>query len=433
MKIYEIINKKKEALPLDREEIAYFVDAYTKGEIPDYQMSSLLMAICLKGMNEEETVHLTEAITASGKTIDLSEFGCLSVDKHSTGGVGDKTTLVVAPIAAALGCKVAKMSGRGLGHTGGTVDKLESIPGFRTSLSPAELSSQVEMIGIAVAGQSEELAPADKKLYALRDVTATVDSIPLIASSVMGKKLAAGSKNIVLDVKFGSGSFMKTREEAEALASLMVKIGKAHGRRAMAFITDMNKPLGNAIGNSLEVIEAAKALRGEGPPDLTELAVSLAAAMSSLAHGTDYEDEKEKARAAIKDGSAYGVLLSWIEAQGGDAEYVRNTERFDKAPYSSTITADSDGYVAKADTELIGLAALTLGAGRATKEDVIDPTAGIILNKKPGDRVIAGEVIATLYSSSEKKLKSAASELSRVLTVTEDPIPQTPIIHTVIK
>ena len=433
MSIYELINKKKQAKPLSREEIKFLVCEYTAGNIPDYQMSALLMAICLKGMDEEETVHLTEAIAESGRTLDLSVFGELSADKHSTGGVGDKTTLVAAPIAAALGCKVAKMSGRGLGHTGGTVDKLESIPGFNSSLSPEALCAQVEKVGIAVAGQSEALAPADKKLYALRDVTATVDSVPLIASSVMSKKLAAGSKNIVLDVKFGSGSFMKTREDAEELASLMVNIAKAHGRRAAAFITDMNKPLGNAVGNTLEVIEAARTLKGDGPADLTELAISLAAAMSSLAHGTDYEYEKARAQEAVRDGSAYSTLLSWIEAQGGDIEYIKDTDKFAKAPYSSEITADADGYIGKVDAERIGLAALTLGAGRHTKEDAIDPTAGIIIHKKPGDRVKRGDAIATLYSSDMKKLSSGTEELTAVISITDTHAEECPLIHTVIK
>lgn len=433
MSIYELINKKKHALPLEREEIRDLIREYTRGGIPDYQMSSLLMAICLKGMSEEETVHLTEAIAESGKMLDLSAFGELSVDKHSTGGVGDKTTLVAAPLAATLGCKVAKMSGRGLGHTGGTVDKLESIPGFNTALTPDELCSEVERIGIAVAGQSEELAPADKKLYALRDVTATVDSIPLIASSVMGKKLAAGAKNIVLDVKYGSGSFMKTKESAEELATLMVKIAKAHGRRAIAFISDMNSPLGRAVGNSLEVIEAINTLRGDGPSDLTELATSLAAAMSSLAHGTDLEYEKGRAVDAIKNGSAYETFKRWIGAQGGSTEYVVNTSCFERSEYSDVIIAPRDGYVGSADAERIGLAALTLGAGRMTKEDRIDHTAGIILKKKSGDPVKRGDVIATLHSSCEKKLADAKRELEAVLTVTDSAAEITSLIHEIIR
>ena len=407
MRIYDVITKKKRGLPLSDEEIRGFVKEYTEGAIPDYQVSALLMAICLNGMNAEETYSLTDAICRSGDTVDLSEFGDKTADKHSTGGVGDKTTLIVAPLAAALGCKVAKMSGRGLGHTGGTVDKLESFPGYNVAISPEEFREQVRRIGVAVVGQSGNLAPADKKLYALRDVTATVDSIPLITSSVMGKKIAAGSKNIVLDVKCGSGAFIKTPEDARVLAESMVRIGNMCGRRCAALITNMDIPLGYSIGNILEVKEAIATLRGEGPEDLTRISVALAATMAHFALGISREDAEAMARDAIASGAALNKFREWIVAQGGDGRLVDSPELFPEAPTVREVTASEDGYITGMNAEAIGIAAMELGAGRCTKDDAIDYTAGITLLKKYGDRVEAGEIIARLYTSRESSLDEA--------------------------
>lgn len=400
--VYDVITKKKHGEPLTDGEIYELINEYTAGKVPDYQMSSLLMAICLKGMDDRETATLTDAIARSGDMLDLSEFGTLAVDKHSTGGVGDKTTMVVAPIAAALGCKVAKMSGRGLGHTGGTIDKLESFPGYNASLTSDEFFDQVRRTGIAVTGQSGNLAPADKKLYALRDVTATVDSIPLITSSVMGKKLASGAGTIVLDVKYGSGSFMKTAEDAEKLASKMVEIGKLCGRRVAALITSMDTPLGHAIGNILEVKEAISTLRGEGPSDFTEVCLSLASNIVHLALGITPEEARERAKTAIKDGSAYGKFVEWISAQGGDASLAKNPEAFPTAKYVYEIKAPCDGFIVRTDAEKIGLSSVALGAGRKTKDSPVDYSAGIILSKKTGDAVKRGEVVARLYANSEE-------------------------------
>ena len=404
MNMYEIISKKKRGESLTNEEIEFFVCGYTNGEIPDYQASALLMAICLMGMNEEETLNLTMAIAASGDSVDLSSFGTLSVDKHSTGGVGDKTTLIVAPLVASLGCKVAKMSGRGLGHTGGTVDKLESFPGYRTSLSPSEFFDQVEKIGIAVTGQSGNLAPADKKIYALRDVTATVDSIPLITSSIMGKKLPSGAENIVLDVKFGSGAFMKDADDALALAESMVRVGNLAKRKVSAVISNMNRPLGRAVGNSLEVIEAIAVLRGEGPDDLRELSLTLASEIVSLAFDISREEGMAKVTEALDSGLAYQKFVEWISLQGGESAYAENPELFPKAKYSHDIISGCDGYISFMDTEKIGATATALGAGRRTKEDIIDLSAGILVSKKTGDAVSCGEVIATLYSNDKNCL-----------------------------
>ena len=409
--MYDIITDVKRGKRLSDEVIREMVFAYTAGDIPDYQMSSFLMAVCLKGLSDAETAALTNAIADSGKRLDLSLFGDLTVDKHSTGGVGDKVTLVVAPIASSLGCKVAKMSGRGLGHTGGTVDKLESIPGFRTTLTEAEFISQVEDIGIAVIGQSEGLAPADKKLYALRDVTATVDSIPLITSSIMGKKLASGTKNIVLDVKYGSGAFMKTPEEAGVLAKNMVDIGKSLGRRVCALITDMDTPLGLAVGNLSEVIEAREVLLGRGPADLREVALAVSAEMLSLAKGMAHSEALLAVTEALDSGCAYKKFVEWLTAQGGCAKAANDPASVGSAKYERCVSSPKDGFVLATDAEKIGLSSLTLGAGRKTKEDVIDPLAAVILNKKRGDRVVRGETLATLYSNDESLLDEAESIL----------------------
>ena len=419
MDMYEIITKKKHGEALTRDEIEAFVKGYTDGDIPDYQASALLMAICFKGMTDEETFALTDAIARSGEEIDLGAFDTLSADKHSTGGVGDKTTLIVAPIAAALGCKVAKMSGRGLGHTGGTVDKLESFDGYNTSLTPAEFFSQVQRCGIAVIGQSGNLAPADKKLYALRDVTATVDSVPLIASSIMGKKLAAGSHNIVLDVKYGSGGFMKTPESAVELAEKMVKIGNMKGRNVAALITNMDIPLGHAVGNILEVREAIATLSGKGPADLSEVCLSLASTMAHLALGISIKEARERAEDALYSGKALEKFAEWIAAQGGDTSVIYDICKFKCAKYTLEVKAECDGYISKMDTEHIGHIAVLLGAGRLTKDDEIDHSAGIVIEKKTGEMVKRGDVLATLYTNKESALAAARDELIRSYTVSD--------------
>ena len=407
MRMYDIIKKKRDGKTLSKQEIEFFIDGYVKGAIPDYQASALLMAIFYKGMSVEETTNLTLAIRNSGDVLDFSAIDGIRVDKHSTGGVGDKTSLIVAPIVASLGVKVAKMSGRGLGHTGGTVDKLESIPLFKTDLDSKEFIDIVNDIGIAIVGQSASLAPADKMLYALRDVTATVDSMPLIASSIMGKKLAADDDCIVLDVKTGSGSFMKSVEDSKALASLMVDIGKKAGKKMLALITDMDIPLGYAIGNSLEVIEAVQTLKGNGPKDLTEVCIALASNMLYLVEKGSYQECKDMVENAISSGKAYETLLKMVKAQNGKVEFLQNTDLFEKARYSEQIKAETDGYIDRVDTEGYGTSALILGAGRNTKEDQIDYSAGIILSKKTGDKVAKGEVIATLYTNDKSKLNAA--------------------------
>ncbi len=399
MRIYDIILKKRNGGILTKEEIEFFVSGYTSGEIPDYQASALMMAVFFNGMTDEETALLTESMARSGDTVDLSEFGELSADKHSTGGVGDKTSLIVAPIVASLGGFVTKMSGRGLGHTGGTVDKLESIPGYKTELSEDEFLNTVRKTGMAVIGQTGNLAPCDKKLYALRDVTATVDSIPLITASIMSKKLAAGSKNIVLDVKWGSGAFMKTAEDAQKLAENMVTIGKKCGRNMAALITDMNTPLGNNIGNSLEIIEAVEILKNQKECDLKEVSIKLSANIIALFKKIDVNQAEQLARIAIADGSAYNKMKEWVSAQGGDVSYIENTDKFEKAKYKKEIISETDGYINKMDAEKIGIVACLLGAGREKKEDKIDFSAGIILNKKTGDFVKKGEKLCTIYTN----------------------------------
>ncbi len=419
MRMYDLINKKKRGEALTEEEIRFFISEYTDGKIPDYQVSALLMSICLNGMSKEETYVLTDAIANSGDSVDLSEFENLSADKHSTGGVGDKTTLIVAPLAAVLGCKVAKMSGRGLGHTGGTIDKLESFPGYRVDISKDDFRKQVRDIGVAVISQSGNLAPADKKLYALRDVTATVDSIPLITSSIMGKKLPSGAHSIVLDVKCGSGAFVKTPADAEILASNMVSIGNMCGRKTAALITNMDIPLGYGIGNILEVKEAIETLRGNGPSDLTEISISLAAAMAALSLQISYEDAKKKAKEALFSGDALIKFKEWIAAQGGEAKLVDDIDLFPKASFKHKIIATRNGYISKMNAEAIGLSAMELGAGRKTKEDKIDYTAGIILNKKSGDRIYVGDILATLFTNNESALRNSENLFLSALSFTD--------------
>ncbi len=400
MTAYEIIKKKRDGLSLNASEIEAFINGYMRGEIRDYQMSAFLMAVYLNGMNDDETVAFTKAIADSGEKLDLSEFANLTVDKHSTGGVGDKTTLVVAPVAASLGCVVAKMSGRGLGFTGGTVDKLSSIPNY--DINKKDFLSVVREVGVSVVGQSEKLTPADKKIYALRDVTATVESIPLIASSIMSKKIATGSHSIVLDVKFGSGAFMKDKDSALMLAEKMINIGKNCGRKMAAILTDMDKPLGYAIGNNLEVIEAVKLLKGERIPDLYDECVSLASTMVSLAKGISTDKAELLVKQSLKSGLAYTKFKEWISAQGGDISYIDNTDKFEKAMFVKDVYAENSGYISEMNTEIIGMCAGMLGAGRQTAEDDIDYSAGIILNKKTGDFVSKGDKLCTLYTNREK-------------------------------
>lgn len=433
MRMYDIIEKKKHGLELSREEIFEMIDAYVAGNIPDYQVSALLMAIYFRGMSDRETFDLTEAMANSGDTVDLSMFGDRSVDKHSTGGVGDKTTLIVAPIVAACGGIVAKMSGRGLGHTGGTVDKLESFPGFRTALSPEDFKAQVERCGLAVVGQSGDLAPADKKLYALRDVTATIDSMPLIAGSIMSKKLAAGSCAIVLDVKCGSGAFMRTPEDAHELADLMVKIGKAHGRRMAAVITNMDIPLGHAIGNALEVREAIEVLHGRGPEDLREVCLTLATLMVARSCHISVDEAKGRTTEALASGKAFETFCRWIGEQGGDVAYARDPSLFGESTYTLDIVAEKDAFVAGCQAEQIGLAAMILGAGRQTKEDVIEPKAGIRLFKKPGDAIHAGDVIATLYTEKQEALADAEAHVKGAVTLSDQPVAKQPLVYEILE
>ena len=419
---YDIIARKKAGARLSDEEIAFFVEGYTDGSIPDYQASALLMAICLCGMDDGEAAALTGVMMRSGDIIDLSAFGERTADKHSTGGIGDKTTLIVAPLAAALGCIIPKMSGRGLGHTGGTVDKLEAIPGYRTALSPEEFRATVQKTGLAVIGQSGNLAPADKKLYALRDVTATVDSIPLIASSIMSKKLASGAKSILLDVKVGSGAFMKTEEEARRLARLMVDIGKAHGRRVIAVLSDMDMPLGAAVGNATEVAEAVDVLCGRCGGALRTLSITLAALLAEAACGLPRAEALRRAEEALDSGAAFRKMCEWVAAQGGDTSVLTDTSRLPQARYTEALIADRDGYISATDAAEIGLSAVMIGAGRAVKEDRIDPSAGIIFEKNVGDRVKRGDVIARLLTTARPDmLASARGRLDAAITIGAEP------------
>lgn len=420
MNFIDIIRKKRDGFELTKKEIEYFAYSAADGSVPDYQLSALLMAICLNGLNERETLDLTNAMARSGDMADLSGINGITGDKHSTGGVGDKTTLIVAPIVASCGVKVAKMSGRGLGHTGGTVDKLESIPGFRTSVSSDEFISIVNECGMCVTGQSGKLCPADKKLYALRDVTATVENISLIASSIMSKKLAGGADCIVLDVKCGSGAFMKDEDSALLLAEKMVEIGRGAGKKIAALITDMDIPLGHNIGNSLEIIEAVETLKGNGPEDLTEVSVSLAAKLLELAGKGSFEDCKRIALSKISDGSALEKLCGMVKLQGGNPDFIRNTEIFTDADYIYNVIMPEDGYITHMDTYGIGSVCVSLGAGRMRKEDDIDPSAGIILHKKTGDYLKKGEVIASLYANNNSLFEKASEQFISSLSFGND-------------
>lgn len=431
--MYDIIHKKRNGGELSEEEIRFFIEGYTDESIPDYQAAALCMAVYFRGMTPKETSILTLAMAESGDQIDLGGIEGFTVDKHSTGGVGDKTSLIVVPIVASCGGKVAKMSGRGLGHTGGTVDKLESIPGFRTELNPDDFIKQVNGIGLCIVGQTGELAPADKKLYALRDVTATVESIPLIASSIMSKKLAAGSKGIVLDVKTGSGAFMKTVEESENLAKEMVAIGKSAGRSVTAVITNMDIPLGDSVGNSLEVIEAIKTLKGEGESDLTEVCLTLAAQMLSMVTGEDEKTCYSMAKGAIDNGLAINKLRKMISAQGGNANVVDDYSLFKQPKYTAEIFSECDGYIEHTDAEKIGIASVILGAGREKKGDPIDPSAGIVLKKKTGDYVKKGEPLAVFYTDDEGKIEGAKQEFLDAFTFGDERTQPQKLIYKIIK
>lgn len=433
MRMYDIIHKKRNGGELSEEEIRFFIEGYTDESIPDYQAAALCMAVYFRGMTPKETSILTLAMAESGDQIDLGGIEGFTVDKHSTGGVGDKTSLIVVPIVASCGGKVAKMSGRGLGHTGGTVDKLESIPGFRTELNPDDFIKQVNGIGLCIVGQTGELAPADKKLYALRDVTATVESIPLIASSIMSKKLAAGSKGIVLDVKTGSGAFMKTVEESENLAKEMVSIGKSAGRSVTAVITNMDIPLGDSVGNSLEVIEAIKTLKGEGESDLTEVCLTLAAQMLSMVTGEDEKTCYSMAKGAIDNGLAINKLREMISAQGGNANVVDDYSLFKQPKYTAEIFSECDGYIEHTDAEKIGIASVILGAGREKKGDPIDPSAGIVLKKKTGDYVKKGEPLAVFYTDDEGKIEGAKQEFLDAFTFGNERTQPQKLIYKIIK
>ena len=419
MRMYDIILKKRSNLPLTDEEIRFLISGYVNGDIPDYQVSALLMTIVFNGMNARELGTLTMAMAQSGYMVDLSNIDGITVDKHSTGGVGDKTTLIIGPLVAACGGKVAKMSGRGLGHTGGTIDKMESIPNLQVSLDQEAFMNQVNRIGLAVIGQSEGLAPADKKLYALRDVTGTVDSIPLIASSVMSKKLASGAQAILLDVKVGSGAFMKTIDDARALAKAMVDIGTENGRSVKAVLTDMDRPLGHAIGNALEIREVINTLKGHGPQDLTHECLIMAAHMLVLSHICDYETALSRVQEALDSGAALDRLRMMIDAQGGDSRVIDDESLLAIGKFTYDVTAPQDGYITHMNTEQCGIASVMLGAGRTVKDGPIDYSAGIVMHKKTGDTVRTGESIATLYASDESLLTNAGKIYLEAITFGE--------------
>ena len=430
MRMYDLILKKKQGGELSTDEIRYMIEGFTEGSIPDYQMSAMTMAICFRGMTPRETVDLTLAMRDSGDVLDLSGIKGVKVDKHSTGGVGDKTSLALTPIIAALGVPVAKMSGRGLGHTGGTIDKLECFDGFTTALSEEQFAGNVNTIGIAIAGQTANLAPADKKLYALRDVTATVDQMSLIASSIMSKKLASGSDAIVLDVKTGNGAFMKKLEDSRALAKEMVSIGTMAGKKTVAVITDMDQPLGRAVGNSLEVREAIDTLRGEGPADFKEVVFALGSQMLMLAGRAADEKEARALMEGVKeDGSALDTFAQFVRAQGGDAAPVYDTSLLPVAGKTLEVTAKESGYVHRILAEDIGIACMTLGGGRETKESAIDLSVGIILEKKNGDAVSDGEVLATIYGNDDAKMQAAYEKIAHAYEIAKEPAAFVPVVR----
>lgn len=434
MRMYDLIIKKRNAEELSTEEINYFIANYTNGSIPDYQVSALLMATFFQKMNMRETTDLTMAMVHSGDMLDLSAIEGIKVDKHSTGGVGDTTSLVLTPMVAALGIPVAKMSGRGLGHTGGTIDKLESFEGFSVEMTEEQFINNVNTKKIAIMGQTSDLAPADKKLYALRDVTGTVDNISLISASIMCKKIAAGADCIVLDVKVGDGAFMKSYEDAKELAKVMVSIGNNVGRKTVAIISDMDQPLGFAVGNALEVKEALDTLVGKGPKDLMELCLALGSNMVVLANkAKNIEEARELLLGVIKDGSALAKLKEFIGAQGGNIEQIDNPELLPRAKYIVEVKSDREGYITKINAENIGLIAMELGAGRATKEDKIDLAVGIVLNKKRNESVKIGEVIAYIHANDEKKIEKATKDILANYLVTGENSSEIPLVYDIIK
>ena len=434
MLMTDLIVKKRDGGELSHEEINFMIDGYTRGQIPDYQMSAMCMAILLRGMSDRETLDMTMAMVHSGETLDLSPIQGVKADKHSTGGVGDKTSLVLCPMVAACGLKVAKMSGRGLGHTGGTIDKLESFPGFTTGISEETFFKNVNEIGIAIAGQTADLVPADKKLYALRDVTGTVPSIPLIVSSIMSKKLASGADVIVLDVKCGSGAFMKTEQEARTLAQGLTRIGRLAGRKCAAVITDMDQPLGWAVGNALEVKEAISVLKGEKGGDLLELCLTLGSCMLTEAGlAGSIEEARTKLEKTISDGTALEKLSQMVTAQQGDGRDVYDTSRLPLAPVQMEVTALEGGYVRRIEAEQVGLVSMHLGGGRATKDSEIDLSVGLVLHKKVGDSVEAGESLATIHASSQEKAAEAAELLRACYSFSPDPVQRSPFIKDIIR
>ncbi len=421
MRMYDLIMKKRNGAALSAEEIAYMTAEYTADKIPDYQMAAMMMAVFFQGMTKEETAALTKAMAESGDMLDLSGIDGIKADKHSTGGVGDKTSIALMPMAAACGLKIAKMSGRGLGHTGGTIDKLESFPGFSTGISTAHFMEQVNRIGISIMGQTLSIAPADKKLYALRDVTATVDNLSLIASSIMSKKLASGADVIVLDVKTGSGAFMKKEEDAFALAREMVMLGKSAGRKTIAVVTDMDQPLGRAVGNALEVREAIETLQGKGPEDFLTLCMTLGAQMLLAGEKAETEEQAEAMlRRVIDDGSALRKLAEFVEAQGGDPSAVYDTSLLPQASYVEEVCSDREGYLTGMVCDEVGICALMLGGGRETKESEIDLSVGLVLKKKVGDYVKKGDVLAAIYANDAGKLAAAASRFLKACSFGEE-------------
>ncbi len=434
MRMYDLIMKKRNGGTLSRDEIFFMIEGYTKGNIPDYQMSAMMMAIYFNGMNEKETAALTMAMAESGDQLDLSGIQGIKVDKHSTGGVGDKTSLALTPMVSACGVKIAKMSGRGLGHTGGTIDKLESFQGFSTSLSEEAFIDQVNRIGISIIGQTKNLAPADKKLYALRDVTATVDNMSLIASSIMSKKLAAGADAIVLDVKTGSGAFMKEEADAMLLAGEMMTIGKNAGRKMMAVISDMDQPLGNAVGNALEVKEAIETLKGHGPADFTELCMTLGSCMLMVAEIAENEQQaREMLKEAVDSGKALDKLAELVEAQGGDKRMVYETDLLPKASSITPLLSEKDGCVEKIQCDEVGICSLILGGGRETKESAIDLSVGIVLTKKVGSHVKAGEPLAYIHSNEEAKRLACEERLRKAFHIGDKVKKEGAIIHQILK
>ncbi|HEX2954588.1 MAG TPA: pyrimidine-nucleoside phosphorylase [Bacillota bacterium] len=433
MNAVEMIMKKRRGETLTRQELEYLIDGYCKGDIPDYQMAAWSMAVCFQGMTSEEAKDLTEVMAASGEKADLSGIPGPKVDKHSTGGVGDKTSLVVAPLVASAGVPVCKMSGRGVGHTGGTIVKLESIPGLRTSLTREGLIEQVKTIGLGIAGQTQGMVPADKKLYALRDVTGTVESLPLIAASIMSKKLAGGADSIVLDVKVGNGAFLKTQDEARDLARLMVRIGNAAGRRTVALLTRMDQPLGQTVGNALEVREAIETLLGQGPDDLLKLSLALGSHMLYLAGLRPSVEEAEALlRKQLESGAALKSFRKMIQAQGGNTKVIEDLNLLPQAPIRQEVLSNRKGYVSEMATEAIGRVAMNLGAGRVVKESIIDPAVGIVIRKKTGDFVHVGESLATIYAASETTAEEAVNSYRSCVEISEQPPVNIPLILEVV-